>query len=94
MLGLKCGQTKMCKILNAVDRRRKMDKTSEGNKNLMNKKGAIKHCSWGLCNMDSRYPERMKGVFSIRFARPDCLKDTMGDWERQQNLKKTEKAKR
>ena len=46
----------MCKILNAVKRRRKMDK-GEGNKNLMNKNGATKHCCWGLCNMDSRYPE-------------------------------------
>ena len=65
-----------------------MDNTSEGNKNLMNKKGATKHCSWGLCNMDSRYPERMKeGVFFIRFAKPGRLKDTMSDWERQQNLK-------
>ena len=60
MLGLKCGQTKMCKILNAVERRRKMDNTSEGNINLMNKKGATKHCSRGLCNMDSKCPERMK----------------------------------
>ena len=85
----------VAKILNAVERRRKMDNTSEGNKNLMNKKGATKHCSWGLCNMDSRYPERMKeGVFFIRFAKPGRLKDTMSDWERQQNLKKTEKAKR
>ena len=68
---------------------------SEGNKNLMYKKGATKHCSWVLCNMDSRYPERMKeGVFFIRFAKPGRLKDTMSDWERQQNLKKTEKAKR
>ena len=85
----------MCKILNAVERCRKMDNTSGGNKNLMNKKGATKHCSWDLCNRDSRYPERMKeGVFFIRFAKPGCLKDTMSDWERQQNLKKTEKAKR
>ena len=57
---------------------------SEGNKNLMNKKGAIKHCSWGLCNMDSRYPEQVKRVFFITFAKPGCLKDTMSDWERQQ----------
>ena len=85
----------MCKILNAVERRRKMVNTSEGNKNLRNKKGATKHCSWGLCNMDSRYPEQMKeGVFFIRSAKPGCLKDTTSDWERQQNLKKTEKAKR
>ena len=40
MLGLKFGQTKRRKILNAVERRRKMGNMSEGNKNLMNKKGA------------------------------------------------------
>ena len=39
----------MCKILNAVERCSKMGNTSEGNKNLMNKKGATEHCSWGLC---------------------------------------------
>ena len=57
-----------------------MNNTIKGNKNLMNKKDATKHCSWGLCNMDSRYPERMKeGVFFIRFAKPDRLKDIMSD---------------
>ena len=35
-----------------------------------------------------------KGVFFIRFAKPGRLKDTMSEWERQQNLKKTKKAKR
>ena len=34
------------------------------------------------------------GVFFIRFAKPGSLKHTMSDWERQQNLKKAEKAKR
>ena len=37
----------MCKILNAVERHSKMGNTGEGNKNLMNKKGATEHCSWG-----------------------------------------------
>ena len=32
----------------------------------MSKKGATNYCSWGLCNMDSRYSERMKeGVFFL-----------------------------
>ena len=45
--------------------------------------------------MDSRYPERLnKGVFFILFAKPGRIKDTMSDWERQHNLKKTEKARR
>ena len=35
-----------------------------------------------------------EGVFFIRFAKAGCLKGTMSDWERQQNLKKTEKVKR
>ena len=35
----------------------------------------------------------MKGVFFIRFAKPGRLKDTMSDWERQQNLRKTEKQR-
>ena len=35
-----------------------------------------------------------EGVFFIRFAKPGRLKDTMSDWERQENLKKTGKAKR
>ena len=34
------------------------------------------------------------GVFFIRFAKTGSLKHTMSDWERQLNLKKTEKAKR
>ena len=81
----------MCKILNVVDRRRKMDNMGEGNKNLMNKKGATKHRSWGLCYMYSRYPERMKeGVCFIRFAKPGRLRETMSDWNRQQNLKKVQ----
>ena len=72
-----------------------MNNTSEGNKNLMNKKGTTKHCSKGLCNMDSKYPERIKeGVIFIRFTKLGRLKVTMSDWERQQNLKKIEKAKR
>ena len=72
-----------------------MDNVSEGNKNLMNKKGATKHCSQGLSNIDSRYPERMReGAFFIRSAKPGRLKDTISDWERQQGFKKTEKAKR
>ena len=61
----------------------------------MNKKDAAKHCSWGLCNMDSRHPDRMKeGIFFVTFAKSYRLKNTMSDWERQQNFKKTENAKR
>ena len=72
-----------------------MDNTCYENKNLMNKKGAAKHCSWGLCNMDPRYPDRMKeGIFFVTFAKSYRLKNTMSDWERRQNFKRTENAKR
>ncbi|XP_045161347.2 uncharacterized protein LOC123526320 [Mercenaria mercenaria] len=34
--------------------------------------GATKHCAYGTCNSDSRYPERaeMRDVFFIRFPKP------------------------
>ena len=39
------------------------------------KKGATKHCAYGTCKSDSRYPDRpeMEGVFFIRF--PQSKKD-------------------
>ena len=61
--------------VNAAERRSKMDNKCYENKNLVNKKGAAKHCSWGLCNMDSRYPDRMKeGIFFVTFAKLYRLK--------------------
>lgn len=76
-------------------RRSKMDNRSDENKNFMNKKSATKHCRWGLCNMDSRYPDRMKQeVFFIKFDKPGHLKETMSGQRIQQNLKRTEKGKR
>ena len=79
--GIEMRTNKVCNILNALERLRQIGNTSEGKKNLTNKKGTTKHCSWGLCNMDSRYPARMKaGVFFTGFAKPGRLKDTMSDW--------------
>ena len=57
-----------------------MDNRSDENKNFMNKKSATKQCLCGLCNMDSRYPDRMKQeVFFIKFDKPGHLKETMSD---------------
>ena len=30
----------------------------------------VKRCQWGLCNTDSRYPERIEGVRFIPFPKP------------------------
>ncbi|XP_036406921.1 forkhead box protein N2b isoform X2 [Megalops cyprinoides] len=30
----------------------------------------VKRCSWGTCNSDSRYPERLEGAFFIPFPKP------------------------
>lgn len=61
----------------------------------MAKRGASKHCSWGKCNSDSRYPDRLtEGTFFIRFPRPKKITDNMTEWEKNQAKLKTEKAKR
>ena len=40
------------------------------------KKGATKHCSWGLCKWDSPYPEYMPvGTHFIKFAKAGKVKD-------------------
>ena len=58
------------------------------------KKGATKHCCWGLCNSDSRYVDRLKeGVFLLRFAKPRPVKDNITSWQKEQEEQKTEKAK-
>ena len=39
---------------------------------MMCKKGATKHYSWGLCNSDLRYADQLKeGMFFLRFAKHD-----------------------
>lgn len=61
----------------------------------MLKRGGTKHCCWGLCNSDSRYPERLpEGTFFIRFPKPGKDSDGMTQWQREQAKLKTEKAKR
>ena len=48
------------------------------------KKGATKHCSWGLWKSDSRYPESMQ---------VGKIKDGMTEWEKNKQNEFTEKAK-
>ncbi|EDO36466.1 predicted protein [Nematostella vectensis] len=58
-------------------------------------KGATKHCAWGVCKSDSRYPEKLpEGTNFIRFPKPGNVKDGMTEWEKGQQILKTEKAKR
>lgn len=61
----------------------------------MAKRDATKHCCWGKCNSDSRYPERLpKETYFIRFPKPGRIRDNMTEWEKNQAKLKTEKAKR
>ena len=84
IVGLKCGQTL----------KRNGLRTSKMAERKI-KKGATKHCSWGLCTSDSRYPDKLKdGVFFIRFCKPGRVKDDMTNWQKEQEKMKTEKAKR
>lgn len=58
------------------------------------KAGATKHCSWGICPSDSRYPDKLPPeTFFIRFAKPGKVKESMTDWKKQQEMQKTLKAK-
>lgn len=57
-------------------------------------KGTTKHCCWGNCTNDSRYPERfLLDTFFIRFPKPGKIKDSMTQWEKDRESSKTEKAK-
>lgn len=55
---------------------------------------ATKHCCWGICKSDSRYPERMpSGTTFIRFAKPGKIREHMTDWEKQKANQQTVAAK-
>ena len=42
-----------------------------------------KHCSWGLCKSNSRYPERIPVVTHfIRFGKVRKVKDGMTEWKK------------
>ena len=65
----------------------------ERNGNL--KKGATKHCSWGICKSDSRFIDKAPvGTFFVRFPKPGKIKDSMTEWEKGKEVEKTEKCKR
>ena len=40
----------------------------------------VKHCCWGTCKSDSRYPERLEGAFFIPFAKPKQTPDKCRLW--------------
>ena len=59
------------------------------------KKGSTKHCCWGNCKNDSRYPDKLpSGTYFIRFPKPGNVKESMTQWEKDRENVKTEKAKK
>ena len=61
----------------------------------MQNKGATKHCCYGLCKSDSRYPKTFpEGTEFIRFPKPRKITDSMTEWQKKQESAKTDKAKR
>ena len=57
-------------------------------------KGATKHCCWGLCTSDSRYPERLPpGVFFFKISKVGNIKDSMTKCEKLQQSLRTDKCK-
>ena len=59
------------------------------------KKGSTKHCCWGNCPNDSRYPNKQpSGTYFIRFPKPGKVKESMTQWEKENENSKTEKAKK
>ena len=60
----------------------------------MGESKTTKHCCWGECKSDSRYPADMpEGTTFFRFPKPGKIRDNMTQWEREQARLKTEKAK-
>ena len=58
-------------------------------------KGATKHCVWGLCKSDSRYPDNLsEGTYFIRFPKLGNVKEGMTHLEKQKEIDKTNKCKR
>ena len=59
----------------------------------------VKHCCYGLCTSDSRYPEKLpegtKFYFKFYpFTKPGYIKETMTNWEKEKQNQRTEKARR
>ena len=56
---------------------------------------ATKHCCWGLCKSDSRFPDRLPGGTTfLRFPKPGKIRENMSEWEKLKARRDTEKAKR
>ena len=54
------------------------------------KKGATKHCCWGLRNLDSTYADRLKeGIFFLRFVKTGLVEDRIRSWQKEQEKQKT-----
>ena len=61
----------------------------------MEKKSTTKHCCWGVCKSDTRYPDRMpEGTTFFPFAKPGRLREGMTKWEQDEAKKRTDRAKR
>ena len=55
----------------------------------------VKHCCYGLCTSDNRYPERMpEGTNFLPFAKPGIIKEGMTPLEKERESAKTQRAKR
>lgn len=58
------------------------------------KKGATKHCCWGLCNLDSTYADQLKeGIFVLRFVKTGRVEDNgkklAKSWQKEQEKQRT-----
>ena len=54
-----------------------------------------KHCCYGICTSDSRYPEKLpKGTYFLNFSKPGKVKEGMTKWQKDKQAQKTERAKR
>ena len=61
----------------------------------MARKGATKHCCWGLWKSDSHYLDKLlEGTEFIRFPKPGRIKESMTEWQKTQDIAKTRKAKK
>ena len=55
----------------------------------------VKHCSYGLCTSDNRYPDKVSpGTYCIPFAKPAAVKDGMTKFDKNVQKQKTERAKK
>ena len=59
------------------------------------RKGATKHCCWGNCTNDTRYPHKFPpGTYFMPFPKVGRIKESMTQWEKNRQNERTEKAKK